>query len=377
MSLETYLARFKRPDMSKRDYYEVLGVDRGVAESDLKKAYRKLALQHHPDRNPDNPDAEAKFKEVSEAYSVLSDGEKRDVYDRYGHDGLRAGGQPGFTNVEDIFSHFGDIFGDLFGMGGFGGPFGGGGRRRANMPVRGADLRVGLQLTLEEAAFGCQREVEVSYPAPCVACQGTGAEGGELDTCTSCQGQGQVAYNRGAFMLSSTCPTCRGRGRVPKATCEECSGAGEEPVDRRVKVTIPAGIDEGQSLRLAGQGQPGSRGGPPGHLFVVVDLEAHEHFRREGSHLVYDLRLSFPQAALGGEVPVPTLGEDSEDVTVKVPAGIQPGEHLVVKGEGVPRLDGRGRGDLVALASVDVPQKLSKKAKELLAELQQTFESDA
>ncbi len=362
--------------MSKRDYYEVLGVERGVGPSELKKSYRKLAMAHHPDRNPDDPGAEERFKEVAEAYAVLSDEEKRDLYDRYGHAGLQGSGQ-GFTNVEDIFSHFGDLFGDLFGMGGFGGPFGGGGRRRANMPTRGADLRVGLSLTLEEAAFGCQREIEVSYPAPCTACEGTGAEGGELSTCETCQGQGQVAYNRGAFMLSSTCPTCRGRGRIPKATCGVCEGAGEEPVDRRVKVTIPAGIDEGQSLRLSGQGQPGTRGGPAGHLFVVVELEPHEHFRREGAHLIYNLKLSFPQATLGGELTVPTLGEDSEPAKLKVPAGIQPGEHLLVKGQGIPRLDGRGRGDLVALISVDVPTKLSSKAKKLLAQLQETFEKDA
>ena len=192
--------------MSKRDYYEVLGVERGVGETELKKAYRKLALQFHPDRNPDDPEAESKFKEVSEAYSVLSDDEKRNTYDRYGHAGLQGGGQ-GFTNVEDIFSHFGDIFGDLFGFGGFGGPFGGNGRRRANMPVRGDDLRVQVTLTLEQAAFGCSREVEAGYAAPCSSCQGTGAEGGELDTCTTCNGQGQVAYNRGTFMLSWTCHT--------------------------------------------------------------------------------------------------------------------------------------------------------------------------
>lgn len=360
--------------MSKRDYYEVLGVERTASEPELKKAYRKLALQFHPDRNPDKPEAEERFKEVSEAYSILSDAEKREVYDRYGHAGLQRGGQPGFTNVEDIFSHFGDIFGDLFGRGGMGGPFGGG-RRRREMPVRGSDLSVRMRLTLEEAAFGCRKEVEVSYPAPCNACQGTGAEGGELEICAGCNGQGQVAYNRGAFMLSSTCPTCRGRGRIPKATCGECEGAGEEQIDRRVKVTIPAGIDEGQSLRLANQGQPGLRGGPPGHLFVVVDLKPHPIFQREGTHLAYELRVSFPQAALGADVLVPTLGEDSEPVTVTVPAGVQPGDHIIVDGEGVPRLDGRGRGDLVTIVQIDVPKGLSKKARKLLTELQSTFES--
>ncbi len=361
--------------MAKRDYYEVLGVERSVSTAELKKAYRKLALQYHPDRNRDDPSAEARFKEVSEAYSVLSDDEKRAVYDRYGHAGLQSGGQPGFTSVEDIFSHFGDIFGDLFGMGGMGGPFGGGGRRRRDMPVRGSDLKVGIRLTLEEAAFGCQREVDVSYPAPCSACQGTGAEGGNLKICTTCQGNGQVAYNRGAFMLSTTCPTCQGRGAIPDASCSKCQGSGEEHVERTVKVNIPSGIDEGQTLRLTNQGQPGMRGGPPGHLFVVVEIAQHEHFRREGFDLYYELKLSFPHAALGGEVSVPTLSGEAP-AKVKVPAGVQPGDQLVVREEGVPRLNGRGRGDLVAVVQVDVPQTLSTKARQLLLELQSTFEAD-
>ena len=320
-----------------------------------------------------DPAAEERFKEVSEAYSVLSDGEKRQIYDRYGHAGLQ-GNAGGFGNVEDIFSHFGDIFGDLFGMG-FGG--GMGGRRRRDAPMRGSDLRVPVRLSLEEAAFGCQKEVDVAYPAPCTACQGTGAEKGELIICTACQGAGQVAINRGAFMLSSTCPTCRGRGQMPKSVCGECEGSGEEVVDRTVKVQIPAGIDEGQNLRLANQGQPGLRGGPPGHLFVAIEIEPHEHFKREGFDLIYDMKLSFPQAALGGELEVPTLGPDDDPVSVKVPAGVQPGDHLVVRGEGVPRLDGRGRGDLVTLVQIDVPQKLSQKARQLLAELQTTFEQES
>ncbi len=360
---------------SKRDYYEVLGVDRSTNTAELKKAYRKLALQFHPDRNQGDPTAEAKFKEVSEAYSVLSDDEKRALYDRFGHAGLESGGaHPGFTSVEDIFSHFGDIFGDLFGMG-MGRPFGGGARRRRDMPLRGADLKVGIRLTLEEAAFGCHKEVEVSYPSPCGACQGTGAEGGRMKVCASCQGSGQVAYSRGAFMLSTTCASCHGRGSEPEARCKSCQGSGEEQVDRRVKVNIPAGIDEGQTLRLTNQGQPGLRGGPPGHLFVVIDVLPHEHFKRDGFELFYELKLSFPQAALGGELTVPTLGE-GEPAHVKVPAGVQPGDHLVVRGEGVPRLDGRGRGDLVAIVAVDVPQKLSNKARQLLVELQSTFETD-
>ncbi|MGE0785661.1 MAG: molecular chaperone DnaJ [Sandaracinaceae bacterium] len=361
----------------KRDYYEVLGVERSIGANELKKAYRKLALEYHPDRNPDDPKAEARFKEIAEAYTVLSDGEKRSLYDRFGHAGLSGAGQPHFTSVEDIFSQFGDIFGDLFGMGGMGGF---GGRSRRDMPMRGADLRVGLRLTLEEAAFGTQEEVQLSYPAPCSACSGTGAEGGELNVCGSCQGSGQVAYNRGAFMLSSTCPTCRGRGRIPKSPCTTCNGSAEEMVERRVKVTIPAGIDDGQSLRLANQGQPGVRGGPPGHLLVQVELASHEHFQRHGFDLAYELKLSFPQAALGGKVPVPRLakpGETLEPATVEVPAGVQPGDHLVVHGEGVPRLNGRGRGDLVAIVQIEVPTTLSPKARQLLVDLQKSFEADA
>ncbi|MBZ0118535.1 MAG: molecular chaperone DnaJ [Sandaracinaceae bacterium] len=364
---------------SKRDYYEVLGVERSATTAELKKAYRKLALQYHPDRNQGDAEAESKFKEVSEAYSVLSDDEKRQVYDRFGHTGLeRGGGQPDFTSVEDIFSHFGDIFGDLFGMSGMGGR-----RRRADGPVRGSDLKVGLRLTLEEAAFGAPKEVQLAYPAPCEVCKGTGAEGGKLKVCASCQGQGQVAFNRGPFMmLTTTCPTCQGRGQIPEAACARCEGRGSEQVERRVKVNIPAGIDDGQTLRLAGQGQPGMRGGPAGHLFVVVELEPHEHFRREGIDLVHELHVSFPHAALGGEVEVPTLrapaGEpkNGKPTKLKIPAGVQPGDHLVVHGEGVPRLDGRGRGDLVAIVQVDVPKSLSAKARQLLLELQETIEQE-
>lgn len=353
-----------------RDYYEVLGVERSVSTQELKKSYRKLALQFHPDRNQGDAEAEERFKEISEAYSVLSDDEKRATYDRYGHAGLQGNG-PGFGSVDDIFSHFGDIFGDIFG--GRGGGFGG---RRRDMPMRGADLRVALRLTLEEAAFGCQREIDVPFLAPCGGCEGTGAENGELETCGQCQGAGQVAFNRGAFMLSTTCPGCGGRGRLAKAVCPACGGQGEEQHERKVKVTIPAGIDDGQALRVAGQGQPGLRGGPPGHLLVRVDLEPHEHFNRDGFDLIHELHLSYPHAALGGEMSVPTLDPEADDVKVKVPAGVQPGDHLVVTGEGVPRLDGRGRGDLITVVQVDVPQKLSAAARELLLELQATFDAE-
>ncbi|MGF1468079.1 MAG: molecular chaperone DnaJ [Sandaracinaceae bacterium] len=360
--------------MQKRDYYEVLGVERSASETELKKAYRKLALQFHPDRNQDNPEAEAKFKEVAEAYQVLSDDEKRALYDRYGHAGLQHGAAgPGFGSVEDIFSQFGDIFGDLFGMRGAGGIGGFRSTRRTNAPMRGADIKVMVGLTLEEAAAGTRKEVEVGYPAPCSACQGTGAEGGRFRTCNTCRGQGQVAYSRGAFMLSTTCPECQGRGNIPESLCTACDGRAEEHVEKTVKVSIPAGIDGGQTLRVANQGQPGLRGGPAGHLYVEVEMEPHERFERSGPDLVHQLTVSFPHAALGSDVDVPTLGE-GDPVTVKVPAGVQPGDQLVVRGEGMPRLDGRGRGDMVVVVNVDVPKKLSGKARQLLLELQQTFD---
>jgi len=353
--------------MAKRDYYEILGVERTASTAELKKAYRKLALELHPDRNPGNAEAEEGFKEVSEAFGVLNDEQKRQVYDRHGHAGLQSGGmQSGFGSVEDIFSSFQDMFGDVFGFGGMG-------RGRRDGPARGADLRVGAALTLSEAAFGCQKEVTLQFPAPCVPCEGTGAEGGKVTVCGMCKGQGQVAQARGAFLMSSTCPQCQGAGRTAAKACPTCHGRGETTVERKVKVAIPGGIDEGQSLRLAGQGQPGRRGGPAGHLYVTVEIEADPRFVRDGSDLAHELRVSFTQAALGATVKVPTLEGETE---VKVPAGIQPGDQVKVRGQGIPRLDGRGRGDLICIAQVEVPKKLSAKAKQLLLELQQTFESE-
>jgi molecular chaperone DnaJ len=357
---------------SKRDYYEVLGVGRSAGPPEIKKAYRKLALELHPDRNPGDPTAEERFKEASEAFGVLHDPDKRAVYDRYGHAGLQSGGMsPGFGNVDDIFSSFQEIFGDLFGFGG-GAGFARGGARRDG-PARGADLRTGAILTMKEAAFGCQKEVTIEFPAPCTACSGTGAEGGKLDVCTTCKGAGQISHARGAFLLSSTCPACQGAGRTAAKACGGCGGRGDVPVERTVKVAIPSGIDDGQSLRLAGQGQPGRKGGPAGHLYVTVQIEPDPRFARDGVDLGHELHVSFTQAALGATVKAPTL---EGEVDVKVPAGIQPGEHIKVKGQGVPRLDGRGRGDLICVVQVDVPKKLSAKAKKLLLELQETFEKD-
>jgi molecular chaperone DnaJ len=362
--------------MSKRDYYEILEVSRDVSGSDLKKAYRQKALEHHPDRNPDNPEAEEKFKICAEAYAVLSDPQKRQMYDRFGHAGLGGAAGPGFGDIGDVFSQFQDIFGDLFGRGGgFG--FGGFGRQRRdpNGPVPGADIRTDVSLSLREAAFGTVREIDLSHPSPCVACKGTGAKNGELQGCATCGGRGQVARAQGAFVMTTTCPTCRGRGVQAKEACEECEGGGQVDVERVVKITIPAGVDTGQSLRLSGRGQEGVRGGPAGDLYVTVHVERDEELEREGFDLVYRLSLTYPQAALGAKLEVPALEEDEDAVqTVKVPAGIQAGETLVVRGAGVPRLNGRGRGDLICVVEVEVPKRLSREQKRLLQELSRTFE---
>lgn len=350
--------------MAKRDYYEVLGVGRGADDRELKKAFRKLALQYHPDRNPDDPEAEGKFKEASEAYDVLSDPEKRALYDQYGHEGLnRSGGGPGFQDIGDIFSHFGDIFGDFFG--------GRGSRRSSpNAPRRGSDVRYDLELTLEEACFGAKKDITIRIPVPCTACSGTGAEGGKLDTCGHCGGQGQVAHRQGLFVMSTTCPVCRGRGATAKARCGDCHGAGEVEREQKASIVIPAGIEEGQTLRVTGKGQPGTRGGPAGNLLVRIYLKDHPIYERHGENLVRALDLSFPDAALGTtlEIDDPDPASDKK-LKVKVPAGTQPSETIHLPGAGVPHLRGRGRGDLILVARVAVPKKVSRKAKKLLNEL--------
>jgi molecular chaperone DnaJ len=362
--------------MSKPDYYEVLEVSREVTATELKKAYRTKALEHHPDRNPDNPEAEETFKACAEAYSVLSDRQKRELYDRFGHAGLSGAGGPGVGDIGDVFSQFQDIFGDLFGGGGgFG--FGGFGRQRRNPngPARGADIRTDVSLSLRDAAFGTEREIDLSHPSPCELCSGTGAKGGELEGCTTCGGRGQVARAQGAFVMTTTCPTCQGRGAQAREACDECDGGGQVDVERVVKLTIPGGVDTGQSLRLSGRGQEGVRRGPAGDLYVTVHLEPDDDFQREGFDLIHRLAVTYPQAALGAKVEVPALEED-EDATqqLKVPAGTQPGETLVVRGGGVPRLHGRGRGDLVCLVEVEVPKRLSRDQKRLLKDLGKTFD---
>jgi molecular chaperone DnaJ len=350
---------------SKRDYYDVLGVSRESSGDELRKAYRREALKHHPDRNPNDAQAEAKFKEVNEAYQVLSDEQKRQVYDQFGHAGLEGGGGPGFDGISDVFSHMQDLFAEMF-SGSMG--FGGGGARQR----RGGDLRVQQRLTLREAAFGCKREVNVRAPAHCTDCGGTGAKPGtKPESCPQCRGAGQVSNARGFVMFTSTCPRCRGAGRVVKQPCATCAGQGAVERARKVNVTFPAGIDGNQRLRVPGQGMPGPNGSPSGDLYVEVDVEADSRFERDGADLVVRVHVPFTDAALGAEIPVPAL-EPNEDVAalpLTIPAGTQSNAVFTMKGHGIPRLDGRGRGSLVVVVQVDVPTALSARARELLAEL--------
>jgi molecular chaperone DnaJ len=350
--------------MQKRDYYEVLGLERTAALADIKKAYRKLALELHPDRNPGDAHAEERFKEASEAYGVLCDQQKRTLYDQFGHRGLSGQGQ-GFNDVQDIFSQFSDIFSDFFGGGS---PFG---RRSRGGAERGADLRTGVRLSLKEAAFGLKKEISLTHPGPCAKCDGSGAEGGKRKQCPRCQGTGQITHSRGFVLLQTSCPNCQGMGSTVETPCDQCRGSGQVELQRTVKVTFPAGIDEGQTLRVPGQGLAGRMGGPAGHLYVEVAIDTDERFVREGYDIVHEITLSFPQVALGTDVEIPLLDEGT--LKIEVPSGTQPGDSLLVRGKGIPRLNGDGRGDLHVLVSVQVPKRLSSKAKKLLKELEDSL----
>jgi len=346
--------------MAHTDYYELLGVARSATKEEIKKAYRQLALKYHPDRNPGDHEAEERFKEISNAFQVLSDDEKRRLYDRYGAEGPGMAGFSGFSNVQDIFSSFGDLFGDIFGFGGFGGF----GRTRRS---RGADLEVDLVLTFLEAAEGCRKEVVVARHMACDSCKGSGASpGSSPELCRTCGGKGQVVHSQGFFMISTTCPDCRGAGQRIKEPCEDCEGKGVIAREDTLSVTVPAGVEDGQTLRLGGQGETSRQGGAPGNLYVNLHVEADERLHREGPDLFVDVHISFPLAALGGKVAIPVLKGEQE---IDVPAGVQPGDVMVLRGAGVARLDGRGKGDQVLRFQVDVPKKLSRKAKDLLRDL--------
>ncbi len=356
---------------SKRCYYEVLGVSREASSEDIRRAYKREALKHHPDRNPGDPRAEASFKEANEANQVLSDEQKRRMYDQFGHaafDGSMASG--GFDGgVGDVFSHMQDLFSEMFSGGG--GGFGG--QRQAR---RGGDLRVQQRLTLDEAAFGVKREVVVHAPSRCTECSGTGAKPGtKPETCAQCRGAGHVSNARGFVMFTATCPRCQGQGVVVKHACKACEGHGVVERPRKVTVAFPAGIDAGQRLRVPGQGMPGPGNAPPGDLYVEIDVEEDTRFERDGADLVTRVSVSFTDATLGAEIDVPALepkgeGEAPRTLSLSVPAGTQPGSVFTMKGHGVPRLDGRGRGSQVVVVQVEVPTALTARARELLGELE-------
>jgi molecular chaperone DnaJ len=354
---------------TKRCFYEVLGVAREASPDELRRAYKQLALKHHPDRNQGNHAAEAAFKEVNEAYQILGDDEKRRMYDQFGHaafDGSLGGsGFPG-GGVGDVFSHMQDLFSEMFsgGMGGFG-------QRQAR---RGGDLRVQQRLTLEEAAFGVKKEVVVHAPARCGDCGGSGARSGtKPETCPHCRGAGHVSNARGFVMFTATCPKCQGQGSVIAHPCKSCEGRGLVERPRKVVVTFPAGLDAGQRLRVPGQGLPGPGGSQPGDLYVEIDVEEDERFERDGADVAVRASVTFGEAALGAEYDVPSLERDHDGrekrIRITIPAGTQPGAVLTLKGHGIPRLDGRGRGNLIVVVQVSVPKELSERARELLTEL--------
>ncbi|MDP2226675.1 MAG: molecular chaperone DnaJ [Moraxellaceae bacterium] len=353
--------------MAKRDFYEVLGVAKAASADEIKKAYRKLAMKYHPDRNPDDKSAEEKFKEANEAYEILSDEDKRAAYDRHGHAGvdpnMGAGGFGGGGNFSDIF---GDVFGDIFGGGGRGG----GGQRSS----RGADLRYTLELSLEEAVRGTKVQIRVPTQVACEVCDGSGAKKGTMpETCRTCAGAGQVRVQQGFFSMAQTCPTCRGRGKTIKDPCNACHGQGRVEKTKTLDVKIPAGVDTGDRIRLSGEGQAGANGAQAGDLYVQVQVRDHEIFQRDGADLYCEVPISFADAALGGELEVPTL---DGRVKLRIPEGTQTGKLFRLRGKGVSPVRGGGPGDMLCRVLVETPVQLNKRQKELLREFQQTMDDD-
>lgn len=348
--------------MSKRDYYEILEVSRTATDQEIKSSYRKLALKFHPDRNHGDKKAEERFKEAAEAYAILSDSDKRARYDRFGHAGVGGGAQgfdpSQFTGFEDIFGGLGDIFG-----------FGGGSRRSG--PQRGADLRYDLEIKFEQAAKGAETHIQIPRHETCGSCKGNGAAPGTSPaTCPQCRGTGQLRYQQGFFTVARTCGQCRGAGKVITKPCPECKGAGTQEQQRKLTVKIPAGIATGQRLRLAGEGEAGALGGPPGDLYVVVYVREHEFFQRDGNDLHCTVPLAFTTLALGSEIKVPGIDGDE---TVKIPESTQTGSTFRLRGKGMPDVSGRGRGDLLVTVQAITPKKLSKEQKKLLEQLAATL----
>lgn len=350
--------------MAPRDYYEVLGVGKSASKDEIKSAFRNLARQYHPDVNK-SPDAEERFKEINEAYAVLSDDDKRAAFDRYGFEGLNGmGGVPDWTSID-----FSDIFADLFGFGGMGR------RQSRNAPRRGEDLGYSIQLTFEEAVFGVDKEIEITRDEVCKTCNGSGAEPGtHSSTCPICNGKGEVRTVRqtlmGSMVQVTTCPRCKGKGEIIETLCHTCHGRGLERVNVKKSISIPAGIDNGNRIRIAGEGQPGANGGPNGNLYVEVLVKPHQFFRRQKEDILLDLNINVAQAALGAEIEVPTIHGKEK---IRIPAGTQPGKVIKLKGKGVPRIHTKGNGDQILIINLEIPSALTKEQKELFEKLAVTM----
>jgi molecular chaperone DnaJ len=357
--------------MTDRDYYEILGVPRSASPDDLKAAFRKMARQYHPDVNK-APDAEERFKEVNEAYAVLSDPEKRAAYDRYGHAGVRGPGGGVDFNVD--FSDFADIFGDLFGFGGFGRSS----RRSRNVPRRGGDLQYRLDLSFEESVLGAEKEIEITRDETCATCNGTGSEPGTTPVrCKTCNGSGEVRQVRqtilGSMVQVTTCPTCNGQGEIIETPCHTCQGRGQVRRTRNKVVSVPAGVDTNTQIRLAGEGQPGINGGPNGNLYIVINVKPHKYFRRRDYDILMDLNVNIAQAVLGADVEIPTVDGQA---TLKIPAGTQPGKVLHMRGKGVPHLRSNGRGDQLVVVNVEIPTHLNQEQRQLFEQLAKSLGSE-
>lgn len=356
------------PPTMKTDYYETLSIERTASDGEIKAAYRKLAMQFHPDRNPNNPQAEERFKECSEAYQVLSDPDKRAAYDRYGHAGVNgAGGFPGggnpFQGQGDLNDIFGDLFGEMFNMGG--------GNRRATRQQRGRDLKFDMKLEFEEAVFGIEREITIRRAGPCEDCRGTGsAAGKQPETCQQCGGRGQIRSQQGFFAVARTCPVCGGTGTIIRTPCPTCKGDSRVTREHKILVKVPAGVETGTRIRYAGEGEAGRFGGPAGDFYVVLEVKPHKFFERDGEDLHCVIPISFPQAALGTELELETL-EGVE--TIKVPEGTQSGREIKLRGKGVPHLNSHGKGDLIVEVRVQTPSNLTRQQKDLLKQLSDTL----
>ncbi len=342
--------------MTKQDYYKILSLGREASQEEIKKAYRKMAIKYHPDKNPGNKQAEEKFKVAAEAYEVLGDAEKRQLYDQFGHAGLQGTDFHPFTGFDDIFSTFGDIFGDLFGMGG---------PPRRNAPRRGADLRYDLEISFKEAAFGCENKISFRQTEPCPTCHGSGGHPDEgVITCLACAGSGQVTHNQGFFSISSACSRCRGEGKIIKEPCPECKGAGHLKKKKELEIKIPAGVDTGSRLRVAAAGEAGYKGGPAGDMYVFLHVKEDKIFTRQENDVFCTVCIGIAQAVLGTEITIPTL--EGEENTLPIPPGTQSGRIFRVEGAGIPHLRRRGRGSQLIQVEVKIPKKLTPRQEELL-----------